>query len=555
MPGASSLLCAGFLLRAGSSSRIERNAAAASAKRPREARRRPRSKRAPQRAGGVAARLGAAVPLGEKALGELQVALGLRRLDEEREEPVGKVLRVAAADLAGEDDRGRVVAAGLAQEALRSASASARSPDARAPRRAGRRAVAARAAPRAGAPRRALERGRVEARLEGVQRDAQRPPRDGAALPLQEREEELQRAEAVARLEAQRARGEPRGDVEEVVRRDVTLEERDRGLAAARRPRGRAQRDSRTGRPRSAAGPRLREPGSRGPRPSGRRAPRPRGPARSRPRRPRAAGRRGARRGRRRAPTKARDRPSTGRPGERPPAHEVEMQVEDALAGVRPVVRDDTVAGKAERAGEAASAARHAPSAAVCSSPSPRGPRRGPSESRGRGSAPWARRRGTRGRARSRRRSSRGSRAGRSGRRGTRVAERLAHTRIIRRYARRAPRGFSGARPCPRSRGRGGRCASRASRPSATRPARTSAAEARRSEAVTGAPSRGVGPAHGRRPPVEADVRAEAHELARVQEAVLEDRLRDPARARRLRHHAPGTAPAGRSGSRGAARS
>ena len=185
--------------------------------------------------GRVAAGLRAPVPLGEEALGEIQVALGLRGLDEEREEPVRDVPGRAAAHLAREDDRRRVVAARLAQEVLAE--------------RLGRGEVAGllealgpqRDEPAPLARRRGrtggdelLERGRVEARLERVQRDAQRPPRDGAALPLQEREQELERAEAVARLEAQRARGEARRHVEEVVGRHVPLEDRDRGALAAR---------------------------------------------------------------------------------------------------------------------------------------------------------------------------------------------------------------------------------------------------------------------------------------------------------------------------------
>ena len=52
--------------------------------------------------------------------------------------------------------------------------------------------------------------------------------------------------------------------------------------------------------------------------------------------------------------------------------------------------------------------------------------------------------------------------------------------------------------------------------PFATRPPRTSAAEARRSDAVTGAPSRRVGPRDDGRVPVERHVGAEADELGDV---------------------------------------
>ena len=155
VPGASSFRRTGFFLRAGSVSRIERNAAAASANRPREPRTRPSSKRAPQRCGGVGAGLRAAVALGEQALGEVEVALRLRGLDEERKEAVGHVLRLASADLAREDDGRRVVAPRLAAGSPRAAPRRPRGrPTARAPRRGGPRGAAAPAGPPGDARRR-----------------------------------------------------------------------------------------------------------------------------------------------------------------------------------------------------------------------------------------------------------------------------------------------------------------------------------------------------------------------------------------------------------------
>ena len=70
----------------------------------------------------------------------------------------------------------------------------------------------------------AREGDRVEAGLEGVERDAEGAAGDGAFLPLEEREEELEGAEAVALLEAEARGGEAGRNVEEVTRRDVALE-------------------------------------------------------------------------------------------------------------------------------------------------------------------------------------------------------------------------------------------------------------------------------------------------------------------------------------------
>ena len=82
----------------------------------------------------------------------------------------------------------------------------------------------------------------VELRLEGVERDAEGAAGDGAALPLQEREEELQRAEPVALLEFQARGGEARRHVEEIVGRDVALEERQRRVRCPVAARARAER-------------------------------------------------------------------------------------------------------------------------------------------------------------------------------------------------------------------------------------------------------------------------------------------------------------------------
>ena len=63
--------------------------------------------------------------------------------------------------------------------------------------------------------------------------------------------------------------------------------------------------------------------------------------------------------------------------------------------------------------------------------------------------------------------------------------------------------------------------------PSATRPAITSDAEARRSVAITVAPDSCGTPCDDRRAAVDLDLRAQAHQLVDVHEAVLEDGLDD----------------------------
>ena len=100
-------------------------------------------------------------------------------------------------------------------------------------------------------------------------------------------------------------------------------------------------------------------------------------------------------------------------------------------------------------------------------------------------------------------------------------------------------RGRAAWLPCGRSRGRGGRCGRPAVSPSATRPAITRLAEARRSVAITVAPDSCVDALHHRGVAVDLDLRAQAHQLVDVHEAVLEDRLGDRARCPRRCSSAP----------------
>ena len=91
--------------------------------------------------------------------------------------------------------------------------------------------------------------------------------------------------------------------------------------------------------------------------------------------------------------------------------------------------------------------------------------------------------------------------------------------------------------------------------PSATSPARTSEAEARRSVAITGAPLSCATPRTTAPCAVDADVRTQAQQLVHVHETVLEDRLVDHAHAvgdavhrHELRLHVGGNAGAARCG-------
>ena len=216
---------------------------AASAKRPREPRRRASSKRAVGGLGGVAPGEGAPLALGGEPLGELEVALGAGRVDEEAEDGVGEVLRLLPPQLPGEERRGGVVAPRLGQEGVAERGGLLDGPfplETLGPER-------LEAAPFAGRRLRlrgdeAREGDRVEAGLEGVERGAQGAAGDGPFLPLEERVEELQGAEAVALLEAEARGGEARRNVEEVTRRDVALEPHE-GLVEAAETREGARRE------------------------------------------------------------------------------------------------------------------------------------------------------------------------------------------------------------------------------------------------------------------------------------------------------------------------
>ncbi len=97
--------------------------------------------------------------------------------------------------------------------------------------------------------------------------------------------------------------------------------------------------------------------------------------------------------------------------------------------------------------------------------------------------------------------------------------------------ARRRRRARAASPPCGRSRGRGGRCGRSTVSPSATRPAMTSPAEARRSVAITVAPDSRSTPWTTATRPSTSILRAQAQQLVDVHEAVLEDRLGDRRRA------------------------
>src|SRR5262249_13196869 len=155
----------------------------------------------------------------------LEVALCARGVDEERQRRRGEPGRREVAELAREDDRGRVVPLGLRQDV----SAEARSLGRRALALEGLGAEGQEAAPlprRHGGPRgdQLLKRGRIELRLERVEGGAESAPSDRTLLSLEEREEEVERADAVALREAQPPRGEARGHVEEIAGRDEALE-------------------------------------------------------------------------------------------------------------------------------------------------------------------------------------------------------------------------------------------------------------------------------------------------------------------------------------------
>ena len=193
--------------------------------------------------GGVAPGEGAPLALGGEPLGELEVALGAGRVDEEAEDGVGKVLRLLPLQLPGEERRRGVVAPRLGQEGVAERGGLLDGPfplETLGPE-------GLEAAPFAG--RRLRLRGdesregdRVEAGLEGVERGAQGAAGDGPLLPLEERVEELQGAEAVALLEAESRGGEARRNVEEVARRDVALEPHE-GLVEAAETREGARRE------------------------------------------------------------------------------------------------------------------------------------------------------------------------------------------------------------------------------------------------------------------------------------------------------------------------
>ena len=299
----------------------------------------------------VARASGARVAFRREALGEVEVALRLRGLDEERKQPVGQVsARPGRASRARGRSRPRRRAAPRGGSPRGATPRPTSSPDwsSASARSARRRRLSRGAAGGRAATRRARVAG-VEARLERVERDAERAPRDGASLPLQQRKEQLERAGSVAAFEPERAGGEAGRHVEEVVGGDVALEERDRLVAAARRgERARGEVvEAAVGVPLGGLSLQAVEPlqdlrpssGARGgreialARPGSRRAPfRRRGGER---------GGRGRRSG---------GRLSAGRPREGPSAEEMEVQVEDALARFGAVVDDDAVAVEGERA-------------------------------------------------------------------------------------------------------------------------------------------------------------------------------------------------------------
>ena len=216
---------------------------AASAKRPREPRRRASSKRARRGLGGVATGEGAPLALGGEPLGELEVALGARRVDEEAEDGVGKVLRLPslAAPGRGASPRRRRAALGEEGETQRRGLLGGPFPlEPLGPERLETAPLAGRRLRLRGNESR--EGDRVEAGLEGVEGGAQGAPGDGPLLPLEERGEELEGAEAVSLLEAESRGGEARRDVEEVPRRDVALEPHE-GLVEAAEPGEGARRE------------------------------------------------------------------------------------------------------------------------------------------------------------------------------------------------------------------------------------------------------------------------------------------------------------------------
>ena len=271
----------------------------ASANRPREARIRPRSNRAAQRATSSPARDGARLASPPRAAprGRGRAAPSRSRSGAEAGGRKGRATP-------GRGSRARARSRPRRRAAPRGGSpreATPRRPrhrTGRAPRRGARGGDASRAVARAAAPRRAApERGGVEARLERVERDPERAPRHGAALPLEERKEQLERAERRRRPRtgACRRRGGP-------ARREGRR--RKRGARRVRWPRHgvpsrreRAPRGSRSGRPAyrsadSASGRRA----APGPPSIFRRARRPRARAPSRHRPRRASRRRGGER-------------------------------------------------------------------------------------------------------------------------------------------------------------------------------------------------------------------------------------------------------------------
>ena len=175
--------------------------------------------------GGVEAGESAPLALGGEPLGELEVALGACRVDEETEGRVGEVLRLSSLELPGEERRRGVVAPPFGEEGEAQRRGLRGGPfplEAFGPERLETPPLARRRLrPRGDETR---EGDRVEPGLEGVEGGPQGAAGDGPLLPLEERIEELQRAEAVPLLEAEARGGEARRDVEEVSRRDVALE-------------------------------------------------------------------------------------------------------------------------------------------------------------------------------------------------------------------------------------------------------------------------------------------------------------------------------------------
>jgi hypothetical protein len=184
--------------------------------------------------GGVASGERAPLAFGGETLGELEVALGSGRVDEKAEDGVGEVLRLLPLQLAGEERRGGVVAPRFGEEAVAERRGLVDRPfpfEPLGPQRLEAPPLARRRLGLRG--QEAREGDRVEAGLEGVERGAKGAAGDRPFLSLEEREEELEGAEAVSLLESEARGGEARRDVEEVARRHVALEPHERLVEAA----------------------------------------------------------------------------------------------------------------------------------------------------------------------------------------------------------------------------------------------------------------------------------------------------------------------------------